>query len=237
MNKWTAKALSKVNSDPHRNVGYFVRTGCLLTADGTDDDKVKPEGTTAYSFANDGGEAVELDEVKEQEAVGAIEDAAAGVAAVAAAAEAARRDVEVRRRADEDVAQEEEVDADDGQVDVCGDGIAEVFDDEDDENDGDVPATLAEALPAGFVRTLNCPTINRDLVSHYVLFHWTVVGWCFGRVSKFMRKGKFNFEVRYEANSQVFSHLLRTETYSVQPNAPIGSWCIVTSSSSDVSTS
>ena len=47
---WVGEANKKLQGDAYASFrkGCFLRTGCLITADGSDDDKIKPEGLPDY---------------------------------------------------------------------------------------------------------------------------------------------------------------------------------------------
>ena len=47
---WVGEAYKKLQSDQYKNSRFrcFQRTGCLITADGSDDDKITPEGLPGY---------------------------------------------------------------------------------------------------------------------------------------------------------------------------------------------
>ena len=48
--QWVGKATDKLNHSNYDNFRWncFQKTGCLMTADGSDDDKIKPEGLSDY---------------------------------------------------------------------------------------------------------------------------------------------------------------------------------------------
>lgn len=46
-----ADAIDRVNANAKLRWRYFEKTGCLMTADGTNDSKIQPEHTISYSFA------------------------------------------------------------------------------------------------------------------------------------------------------------------------------------------
>jgi transposase-like protein len=52
MTRWLGEAWDVFNSPQydHTRRRYFEKTGCLMTADGTDDRLITPEGTTGYKF-------------------------------------------------------------------------------------------------------------------------------------------------------------------------------------------
>lgn len=50
MTKWTAEAWKELTADKLFFMKLFERTGCLITADGSDDDKIRPQALEPYSF-------------------------------------------------------------------------------------------------------------------------------------------------------------------------------------------
>ena len=50
MTQWTGEAWRKLSSDKMFAKKLFMKTGCLMTADGSDDDMIKPQGLQLYSF-------------------------------------------------------------------------------------------------------------------------------------------------------------------------------------------
>ena len=51
MTKFVGQAWEELNEDySEMRRKFFLKTGCLMTADGTDDDKIQPEGFVNYNF-------------------------------------------------------------------------------------------------------------------------------------------------------------------------------------------
>ena len=50
MTQWTGEEWRKLSSDKMFAKKLFMNTGCLMTADGSDDDMIKPQGLELYSF-------------------------------------------------------------------------------------------------------------------------------------------------------------------------------------------
>ena len=48
--QWTGKAWRKLSSDKMFAKKLFIKTGCLMTADGSDDDMITPQGLEPYNF-------------------------------------------------------------------------------------------------------------------------------------------------------------------------------------------
>ena len=50
MAKWAGAAWRKQHSDNHFVKKLFEKTGCLMTANGDDDEKIRPQGPEPYTF-------------------------------------------------------------------------------------------------------------------------------------------------------------------------------------------
>lgn len=50
MTKWAGKAWREMSSDEDFVKKLFEKTGCLMTADGEDDEKIRPQGLEPYTF-------------------------------------------------------------------------------------------------------------------------------------------------------------------------------------------
>lgn len=50
MIKWTAEAWRELSANKDFFQKLFEKTGCLITADGSEDDKIRPQGLEAYEF-------------------------------------------------------------------------------------------------------------------------------------------------------------------------------------------
>ena len=51
MTKFVGQTWEELNEDySEMRRKFFQKTGCLMTADGTDDDKIQPEGFVNYNF-------------------------------------------------------------------------------------------------------------------------------------------------------------------------------------------
>ena len=51
MTQWTGQAWREIHhTDPNFVQKLFVKTGCLMTSDGSEDDRIKPQGLEPYSF-------------------------------------------------------------------------------------------------------------------------------------------------------------------------------------------
>ena len=50
MTKWTGQAWRELREDRDFFTKLFEKTGCLMTADGSRDDMIKPQGLEDYAF-------------------------------------------------------------------------------------------------------------------------------------------------------------------------------------------
>ena len=50
MTKWAGAAWRELHSDNHFVKKLFEKTGCLMTANGNDDEKIRPQGLEPYTF-------------------------------------------------------------------------------------------------------------------------------------------------------------------------------------------
>ena len=50
MTKWTAEAWQKISVEKHFFNKLFLKTGCLMTADGSGDGEIRPQGLETYEF-------------------------------------------------------------------------------------------------------------------------------------------------------------------------------------------
>ena len=50
MTKWTAAAWKELSADQLLFKRLFQKTGCLITADGSDDSSIRPQGLESYEF-------------------------------------------------------------------------------------------------------------------------------------------------------------------------------------------
>lgn len=50
MTQWAGHAWREVGSKPEFIRKFFEKTGCLITVDGSHDDKIKSQGLDIYSF-------------------------------------------------------------------------------------------------------------------------------------------------------------------------------------------
>ena len=50
MTKWTGEAWRELSADKDFFQKLFEKKGCLMTADGSEDEKIKPQGLEDYTF-------------------------------------------------------------------------------------------------------------------------------------------------------------------------------------------
>ena len=215
MTRWLGAAWEKFNSRQYDGARHrwFQKTGGLMTADGSADDKITPEGTTKYSF-----ERLDV-AAATAAAAAAAEDANAAAAAAAAAVVATAVD------SDSDI-EDSDVELDDilmqpllsdpTMLEAAVLAQAEAPDDDELEL-----MTFAEMvkLASGPGEQFNVlsgpPTLDRSLVGKSVAVRIVDVGWCAGtvvRTSSSARVKSFNYDVRFDADD-VMELWLKPERY------------------------
>jgi len=153
MTHWAAVAVANVNKDVTRRRRYFEKTGNLMTADRSGDDKIQPQGTTKYTFALSAEE--EEKEAREQGHAPVLGDTV---------------DEEHDPDFDPDEV-EEELPA------VLDESV--VGDDEPDEKER--MCTFEEAMPDGFAakRVQSKADLKKR---EKIMFRWTDCGWQCGTI-------------------------------------------------------
>ena len=222
MTRWVGDAYRKFISAKYDNarLSWFRKTGCLMSADGTDDDLIKPEGTSFYTFernaaaaADDDGNFQTAGEPEDEDESGEGWDAGfeplVGVPSP----------------------EEQELGGDDpGRTTELVSF-----------------ASMAEAVlsPGEQLRMLpDMPILNASLVGKRVAVRFVDLGWMAGTVcgtSSSSAVKSFNFIVRYDAND-VHKHLFLEARYSGSTAAstanawsgmdelPPGSWAVFATS-------
>jgi hypothetical protein len=208
MTQWLGAAWDKFNSAhfDRARFRWFEKTGALMTADGSRDDQITPEGTQSYRFERLDGEA-------------------AVAAAAAAASEAANLPTETvgEPDSDDDVPAPETV-GDDGQdyeFPPLGNEAASLAQAEAPDDAELELLTFAEMVklalsPGEQLHLLSGPpTLDRSLVGKTVAVRIVDVGWCAGTVvykSSSPKVKSFNFAVRFDAED-VMELWLKPERY------------------------
>ena len=201
---------------------YFQKTGCAMTANGTDDLKITPEGTKDYKFVRlRPGEASSA----------ALEDLLPEIAP-----EPSSDDDEV------DVQLGDAHDAsDDDEVEPAPEGFA--FDKDDPEEELMTFAEMVRLLvkPGEQLRVLpGPPPLDSTLVGRHVAVRVVDVGWCAGFVvgqSSGPTVKSYNFKVRFDADDEDKlwlreSNYVGSSNFSASNNwaelagCPAGSWTL-----------
>lgn len=222
-----------------RNDRRFEKTGALITADGTEDHLIQPEGTVNYSL--DGPVAPpKADEVPAEDADGdrpMADGKDAKAESKAPKKKAAAKSQSAKKKSDSKKEEEEEED-DEEEEDSEEDEDKEKPDEDepwesDDEPDSDAEhQSLVEALPDGFSVVDDLPKKIGDwIVGKRVLFRYRSHGWeCAAVMAHFAKtRGpkKFNVELLYDDGDEQRPHRLTAANYSCADDAPPGSWCLV----------
>lgn len=197
---------------------YFVSTGCLMTIDGSDDSKIRPEGVDEkYSFEGDqfAEEIAKFAKAKKDR-----EEAKADVEAKAKSGKEAKEpavEVADEAEADSDADAESGTYSDEGKSDVDDDGV---------ELD-----TIADAMPPGYVIEEKAPeALGPDLRGRFMLFCFTETGWTHAIIRKWYQKlyqGKYNAEMELPCGDR-YDTFLRLELYGISKGAKPSSWVLLT---------
>jgi hypothetical protein len=221
-----AAAVAAVNADRATLRKYWERTGCLLTADGSLDDRVhlhsgvalgllpqvKPtavdaDGDNAHQIGLGGGGPYmymyagsdgEGKEEKKEEKEGKRWEAVVKV---------------------EDL---DNVKLDEDEPDL---------DEEDDADNQLREASLGDVLPAGWQVIEEPPLLDQSLVKSMVAFRWNVTGWGVAKVCRHYARAKgakgLNYELQYTIGGEIVEHRLRISDYSCSDDAAAGAWCVL----------
>jgi hypothetical protein len=229
MTQWLGAAWDVFNSAKYDMARrrYFEKTGCLMSADGSDDDRITPEGTVSYKF-------VRLDP-----------------AVVVADDDAARVPTEVAAPADSD----DDGPADDGDAgfDALPNAdplLIQEFSADDSEITPEELMGFAEMaklaiLSGEQLRMMSAmPPLDASLVGKRVAVRIVDIGWCAGKIcgqSSSAAVKSYNYTVRYDADD-VQQHWLTEARYVGNSNAcaandwagmdahPPGSWAVFATS-------
>ena len=201
MTQWVGKAIETYNSQRYADTRrrLFEKTGCFMTADGSGDHRIQPEGVQGrYTFERlDPAEHAAGDQCAEL-------DAAAAAAAAATAGAVSDSVEELPPDADEPV--------DFGFEDSAS---------EDDDDDEGVQLITFEQMVSTALRegeqwrfSPAAPMLDAALVGKYVAVRLSDVGWCVGKVCGRSAPGtkSYNFKVTYDADD-VAQHLFAAAQY------------------------
>lgn len=212
-------AYRELKEKAERYETFFQKTGGLITADGSDDHLIRPEGAQNYSLAGDVAPHA-------AEPAVARADPDGDVAMAAEDCKDSKESKAERQRAKPAAAAVEDEDDDSASEDE-----AEQLFESDDEPDSDSEAqSLAQALPDGFSVVEHKPSLDSSLIGRQVVFKFNSHGWETAAIiayyAKPRGKDRFNFELLYDGDDQR-SHYLQLENYRFDDRAPAGSWCVV----------
>ena len=215
-------------------------TGCLLTADGTRDDRIHLLPSVALGplpeVKNTSASAVDDEDEDEDE----DESASSGGIGLGLGKE--KRESKSEKKIEPESSGTNKIKVVQEDVDnVKHDDDELELDDEDDPDDQLHEVSLRDALPDGWkvVESDAVPdTLDGSLVGLSFVRRWTAAGWCIAKITKYYRRPKtqlmFNYEVRYTGN-ELREHRLRMEEYSTSDDAAYGSWCLIRAPSSSSS--
>lgn len=220
--------MAKVNADRATLRKYWERTGCLLTADGTRDDRVHLHSGVELGPLPKHTSLSVVDVVDEEEGDEAGSAPSGGIGLGEGKREvkegkssSGTSDGECKKgvkREDIDNVKHDEDEPD----------LAE----EDDPDENLQPASLRDALPLGWHVVDTAPVgFDKTLVGSLMAMRWNVTGWGVAKIVRFYTRPKgvdgFNYEVKYLLGDEEMAHRLRALEYSSSDDAPAGSWCML----------
>ncbi len=219
------EATARTTCDGKRMRQYFEKTGSLLTADGSLDELVRPEGVEGkYLF--EGPDFVE-------ESLRLDKEIADGLAATKDKQEKKESKAKKKAAGGKEAKESKEdketaADSSNEEPDSNADPDSDVFfsDNGDEEDNGVELDSLADVMPPGFAADASAPSLDKNLVGRMVAFLWQGAGWEQGVVCKFYKKlyqNTFNYEIEYTSGDR-HDTLLRVETYGCSADAKPGSW-------------
>lgn len=186
-------------------VRYFEKTGSLLSADGTRDDHIKPQGADNFVFAADKEHKEEKEEKEEKK-------------------ERAERKKEQDEGSDnEDSAGDESEEDDDAVFDSDSDSEPELEPDIHQQR-------VSEALRSGERLVDMAPALSDSLVGRRLLFRFNF-GWFPGCIKRFYTRPRtkacYNVEVLYDTERGPRDQKLEVSQYKHDDGAAVGSWVLI----------
>lgn len=204
--------MSDVNAEKATLRKYFERTGCLLTADGSGDDRVHLPGGIELG---DLPPSLALSNDDEPSAIGLGEGKRAGGEGKEEKKEQKGESKVTQENADNQKHDEDELD----------------LDEEDDPDEGLVEVALRDAIPDGWEVAPLPPDLDKTLIGKKIVLRWNVTGWAVAIVKRFYSRPKgaagYNFELRYQVGGGLVDTLLHAKHYTVRDGMPAGSWCVI----------
>ncbi len=204
--RWVGEATEKFNSPRYADTcrRLFEKTGCFMTADGSRDKRIQPEGVEGiYTFER-------LDPMFASLDVGQLSAELGDAAAASDAAATAAPD------GDEELHPSEDEDAILGDAEFEDEGDEQVSDDDDCVKLTTFQEMVSSALRDGEQWRFNpaAPLLDGELVGKYVAVRISDVGWCAGKVSRCAAPGtkSYNFKIIYDADD-VAEHMLNAAAY------------------------
>ncbi|KAK3245648.1 hypothetical protein CYMTET_44798 [Cymbomonas tetramitiformis] len=204
---WSGEAYEKLCAMLEFLQKSFLGSGCLLTVDLSDVDKVAPQNMPGY------GKRLRAELLKVQES-GKTPEGALSASEPAPPAPLRREDEEYSDQSD---LSEAGLDSD-NENDDCSDVDPEEF--------------AAFFLPARMQIRSSMPPLDKKLLKTAIMFKWATRGWQLGRVKRKLPRNEFgfNFKVYYGVDDREASHCFGEERYvgglpeAEMANATAGSW-------------
>ncbi|KAK3245362.1 hypothetical protein CYMTET_45066 [Cymbomonas tetramitiformis] len=202
---WSGEAYEKLWKK-HIAGKSFDGTGCNLTIDLSELEKVQPQNMHQYS--RELKKRLEL--ALQNEQVVSADEIEANAMQVESAPAASG---ELKADSSEEECADDAYDSDNGEA-------------SDDETIEAAPFWV----PEGMQSMPEMPELTKRLVGTYILFKWEVYGWQYGRVKKILARNNsgYNFKVYYRTEDREASHTLTDENYvgglPEVDNYKFGSW-------------
>lgn len=225
-----AEAVAEVNHNRKTLLKYWERTGCLLTADGSLDDRVHLHSTAVALGVLPSGVAAEP--AVEQKGNPAASGLGLGGGPYTYMYAPPADDGKEEKKEEKEGKRGEEVKKEEDPDNVKHDHDEPDLDEEDDEDAQLREASLRDALPDGWQVRQEAPlSLDQGLVALMVAFRWSVTGWGLAKVHRHYARAKgangFNYQLQYTIGGESVDHRLRVADYSCSDDAPVGAWCVV----------
>jgi hypothetical protein len=221
--------VAEVNAERATLRKYWERTGCLLTANGSLDDRVHLHSDVALGpLPEVKAAAVNVaDKAEEHNQLGLGGGGPYTYMYAGSEPEGKEEKKEEKEgKRGEAVMKVEDLD------NVKVDEDEPDLDDEDDADNQLRETSLRDALPAGWQVIEEPPSLlDQSLVKSMVAFRWNVTGWGVANVCRHYARAKgangLNYELQYSIGGEIVEHRLRISDYRCSDDAAAGAWCVL----------
>ena len=218
--------MAEVNADRATLRKYWERTGCLLTANGSLDDRVHLHSDVALGPlpAVKPTAANVTDDEHHQIGLGGGGPYTYMYAGPDGEGKEEKKEEKEGKRGEAvKVEDPDNVKVDEDEPDL---------DDEDDADSQLRETSLRDALPVGWQVVEEPPSLlDQSLVKSMVAFRWTVTGWGAAKVCRHYARAKgangLNYALQYTIGGEIVEHRLRISDYSCSDDAAVGAWCLL----------